>query len=122
MTPRDRITLTGLEVFASHGVLATERRSGQRFVVDVVLELDARPATASDAVSDTVDYGVLAVRICEAVAAEPVNLIETVAQRVADVALAFEAVHRVQVTLHKPDAPVAIPFSDVAVTIERSRT
>lgn len=122
MTPKDRIMLTGLEVFAWHGVLESERRDGQRFVVDVVIELDARPAAASDALSDTVDYGLLAIRVHDAVAAEPVNLIETVAHRVADVALSFEEVGWVQVTLHKPDAPVAIRFSDVAVTIERSRT
>jgi len=122
MTPKDRIILTGLEVFAWHGVLESERLDGQRFVVDLVIEIDARPAAASDALSDTVDYGVLAKRVHDAVAAEPANLIETVAQRVADVALTFAEVGWVQVTLHKPDAPVAIRFSDVAVTIERSRT
>lgn len=117
----DRITLTGLEIFGYHGVLPAERRDGQRFVVDVILELDTSAAATADELSCTVDYGALAVRVHEAVATHPVNLIETVAQRVADACLTYQAVSWVQVTLHKPEAPLAVAFSDVAVTIERSR-
>lgn len=117
----DRITVTGIEVFAHHGVLAHERELGQRFVVDLVLELDLAPAAASDDVADTVHYGELAVAIVESVERDPVDLIETVAERVAAVVLAHRAVERVEVTVHKPEAPIPVPFADVAVAIERSR-
>ena len=115
----DRIALTGLRVRGFHGVLPEEREQGQLFVVDVVLELDLRPAAASDDVADTVDYGELATRLGAVVAGEPVDLIETLAERLAAVCLSDRRVHRVEVTVHKPDAPIALPFEDVLVTVVR---
>ena len=115
----DRIALTGLRVRGFHGVLPEEREQGQLFVVDVVLELDLRPAAASDDVADTVDYGALATRLGAVVAGEPVDLIETLAERLAGVCLADRRVHRVEVTVHKPDAPIALSFEDVRVTVVR---
>ncbi|MDM4761648.1 dihydroneopterin aldolase [Galbitalea sp. SE-J8] len=117
----DRISLTGLRAFAHHGVLAHERRDGQVFVLDVTVYLDLSGAAAGDDLARTVHYGVLAEQIVAAVENEPVDLIETVAQRVADVVLAHGVVERVRVTVHKPDAPITVPFADVAVTIERGR-
>ncbi|MGH3498282.1 MAG: dihydroneopterin aldolase [Nocardioidaceae bacterium] len=117
----DRIALTGLQVRAHHGVFARERREGQPFVVDVVLRLDTGPAADGDDLSRTVDYGEVAQRVHDVVASDPVDLIETVAARVADTCLEFEGVASVLVTVHKPEAPIAVTFSDVAVTIERSR-
>lgn len=117
----DRITLTGLEVFAHHGVFDFERESGQLFFLDVTAELDLRPAGASDVLAATVHYGELAERVVAAVANDPVDLIETVAERVANVALEFPAIDRVIVTVHKPSAPISVPFADVSVTIERAR-
>jgi len=117
----DQITITGLEVIAHHGVLETERRHGQLFVVDLVLELDTVAAAAEDRLELSVDYGVVAQRVHDAVAGDPVDLIETLAQRVADVCLRFPVIDSVRVTVHKPAAPMAVAFSDVAVTIERSR-
>jgi len=117
----DRISLNGLEVFGHHGVLAHERAEGQRFVIDLVLHLDASAAAEGDRLELSVDYGAIAQRVHDAVAADPVDLLETVAVRVAQVCLSFERVERVEVTVHKPDAPLAVAFSDVAVTIERSR-
>jgi len=117
----DRISLSGLRVFGRHGVFAHERADGQTFVVDVVLVLDTAKAAASDDVQDTVDYGDLASRVVDVVAGEPVNLIETLAQRIADVALADHRVEEVEVTVHKPEAPVPARFDDVSVTLVRRR-
>ena len=118
----DRITLLGLEVHAHHGVLASERRDGQRFVVDLVVGLDLSAAAEGDDLSRTVDYGGLAQRVHDAVASDPLDLIEALAQRIADVVLDARPVYWVEVTVHKPEAPIPVTFTDVAVTIERSRT
>jgi 7,8-dihydroneopterin aldolase/epimerase/oxygenase len=115
----DRITLTGLRVFGRHGVLEQERRDGQEFLVDAVLHLDTRPAARSDDVADTVHYGELAERLAAVVAGEPVDLLETLAQRLADVCLADARVRTAEVTVHKPRAPLAPAFEDVSVTVVR---
>ncbi|QCR20154.1 dihydropteroate synthase [Agrococcus sp. SGAir0287] len=117
----DRIALRGLEVFAHHGVFEHERRDGQRFLVDLDVEVDLVAAARGDDLARTVHYGELAEAVSAAVERDPVDLIETVAERVATVALGFEAVTLARVTIHKPDAPIAVPFGDVAVTIERRR-
>jgi len=117
----DEITLTGLTVFGYHGVFDHERRDGQEFTIDLTLHLPLRDAAASDDVTDTVHYGELADRVAAIVAAEPVNLIETLAERIADAALEDERVRQVAVTVHKPHAPIAQTFRDVSVTIRRGR-
>jgi dihydroneopterin aldolase len=115
----DRITLSGLRVRGHHGVLPEERRDGQDFVVDAVLSLDTRAAATSDALADTVDYGVLAAALAEVVAGEPVNLLETLAARLAAVCLAQPLVFEVELTVHKPSAPIPLSFDDVSVTVVR---
>ncbi|WP_285777996.1 dihydroneopterin aldolase [Microtetraspora sp. NBRC 13810] len=117
----DTIRLTGLRARGFHGALDAERVLGQEFVVDVTLFLDTAPAAAGDDLAKTVDYGSLAVRLAEVVSGEPVALIETLAQRLADVCLAGEQVEAAEVTVHKPAAPIPVPFSDVSVTITRRR-
>jgi dihydroneopterin aldolase len=117
----DRISLTGLRVRGFHGVFEHERRDGQEFVVDAVLELSTEKAAASDDLADTVHYGELAERLAAVVAGEPVNLLETLASRLADVCLADTRVEAATVTVHKPQAPIPLAFADVAVTIRRSR-
>ncbi|WP_203231212.1 dihydroneopterin aldolase [Nocardioides caldifontis] len=117
----DRLSITGIEAFGHHGVFDFERRDGQPFVVDLVLGVDTRAAAASDDLEDTVDYGALTTRVKEAVEGDPVDLVETVAQRVADVCLADDRVGWAEVTLHKPQAPIDATFTDVALTIHRSR-
>ncbi|MBO0828551.1 MAG: dihydroneopterin aldolase [Streptosporangiales bacterium] len=116
----DRIALRGLRVFGRHGVFERERLDGQPFVVDVVLDVDTAPAARADDLTLTVDYGGLADRLAAVVAGEPVNLVETVAERLAEVCLATAGVRAVTVTVHKPQAPVRHEFGDVAVTIVRS--
>lgn len=118
---KDRISLTGLRVHANHGVFDFEREQGQLFIIDVTAWLDLSPAALSDDLSQTVHYGELAEEVVAAVASEPVDLIETVAEHVALVVLAHKPVDRVEVTVHKPEAPISVPFADVAVTIERTR-
>ena len=117
----DRITLTGLRVRGNHGVFDFERRDGQEFVVDVTLELDTRQAAASDDLADTIHYGELAEKLAAVVAGEPVNLLETLAARLADICLADTRVRAATVTVHKPQAPIPLTFADVAVTIRRER-
>ncbi|MEU6039730.1 dihydroneopterin aldolase [Actinomadura sp. NPDC047616] len=117
----DRIELRGLRARGRHGALPAERELGQEFVVDVTLGLDTRPAAAEDDLSRTVDYGSLADRLVAVVEGEPVALIETLADRLAGVCLQDRAVAEVEVTVHKPHAPVPHPFTDVAVRIRRSR-
>jgi dihydroneopterin aldolase len=117
----DRISLVGLRVPGRHGVYDFEREQGQDFVVDVVLEIDTRPAATSDDLADTVNYGDLATALADVVGGEPVNLLETLAARLADVCLADERVGAAEVTVHKPQAPIPLTFHDVSVTIRRDR-
>ncbi|WP_314178275.1 dihydroneopterin aldolase [Streptomyces winkii] len=117
----DHLALRGLRARGHHGVLEREREEGQTFVVDVELGLDTRPAASADDLTKTVHYGVLAEEITGLVEGEPVDLIETLAQRIADACLAQERVQEAEVTVHKPDAPITVPFDDVTITIKRSR-
>ncbi|MGK5629642.1 dihydroneopterin aldolase [Streptomyces sp. URMC 123] len=117
----DRVTLRGLRARGHHGVFPSEREQGQTFVVDLVLGLDTRPAAADDDLAKTVHYGIVAEEVAQLVQGEPVDLIETLAERIARQCLKHEPVREVEVTVHKPDAPIAVPFDDVTVTITRSR-
>lgn len=117
----DEITLTGLRVFGRHGVFEHERADGQDFVIDLTLFVDMTAAAASDDVLDTVHYGEVAEQVAGIVGGEPVNLIETLASRIADAVLGRGGVARVRVTVHKPHAPITVQFDDVTVTITRSR-
>lgn len=117
----DRITLTGIRATGYHGVYEHERREGQVFIADVALELSLAAAAHSDDVADTVHYGEFADQVAAVLAGDPADLLETVAQRIADRALAYARVDAVEVTIHKPQAPIAVPFDDVSVTIRRAR-
>ncbi|PRQ11538.1 dihydroneopterin aldolase [Corynebacterium sp. 13CS0277] len=116
----DRIELKGLECFGYHGVFDEERATGQPFVVDITLWVDSRAAAASDDVHDTVHYGEMAELAHGIVTGEPRNLIETVAAEVADAIMARFRPHAVEVTIHKPQAPIGLAFADVAVVARRS--
>jgi len=117
----DRISLTGLRVHGKHGVFDFERAAGQDFVVDVELELSLAAAASSDELADTVHYGELAEGLAAVVAGDPVNLLETLAQRLVAVCLSDPRVEAATVTVHKPQAPIPLTFADVAVTLRRSR-
>ena len=136
----DELTLTGLRVFGHHGVLSHERRDGQEFIIDVVMHLDVhglvdvvgsgrlahvevREAAGADDVDKTVHYGEVAEHVAGLVAHDPVDLIETVAARIArDLLARYSRLRRVTVTVHKPNAPIPVPFSDVSVRVTRARS
>ncbi|WP_046314861.1 dihydroneopterin aldolase [Mycobacterium sp. UM_Kg1] len=117
----DRIELRGLTVRGNHGVFAHERADGQDFVVDITVWMDLTVAAASDDLSDTYDYGLLAQRAADIVAGPPRDLIETVAAEIAEEVMGDMRVQAVEVTLHKPQAPIPLTFADVAVVARRSR-
>jgi 7,8-dihydroneopterin aldolase/epimerase/oxygenase len=119
--PPDELTVRGIECVGHHGVLEFERSEGQVFVIDLTLGLDTGSAAASDDLRDTVDYGSLVMQVKAAVETDPVDLIETLAQRVADVCLLDDRVGYAKVTIHKPTAPIPATFADVALTITRKR-
>jgi 7,8-dihydroneopterin aldolase/epimerase/oxygenase len=121
LVPSDRLAVVGVEAVGHHGVFDFERRDGQPFRVDLVLGVDTRAAARSDDLQDTVDYGNLVAAVKQAIENDPVDLIETLAQRIADVCLADPRVAWTEVTVHKPHAPIEATFSDVALTIHRSR-
>jgi 7,8-dihydroneopterin aldolase/epimerase/oxygenase len=117
----DRISLEGIEVFAHHGVLEHERELGQRFVIDVHLELDLAPAAASDDLADTVDYGALAATLAATATGQRHDLLEALAGRLAERCLEDDRVVAAEVTVHKPAAPLPVVARGVAVTIRRER-
>ncbi len=117
----DRLSVVGIQARGFHGVFAAERRAGQVFRVDLTLGLDTRSAALSDDLRDTVDYGTLCLRVKQIIEGEPVDLIETLADRIAREALRHQAVEWTEVTVHKPEAPIEATFTDVALTICRSR-
>jgi dihydroneopterin aldolase len=118
----DLLSVRGLTVRGRHGVFDFERREGQDFVVDLTLAVDTRTAALTDDLHDTVDYGRLVDDVAAVIAGDPVDLIETLAQRIADTCLSHVGVQRAEVTVHKPQAPIQATFSDVALTINRSRS
>lgn len=117
----DRIVLTGLRVRGSHGVFGYEKRDGQEFVVDLTLWADLSVAGRSDDLTDTLDYGTLAQTAADVISGPSLNLIEAVAARIAERILESQAIEQVEVTVHKPSAPIPLDFADVAVRIRRTR-
>ena len=117
----DQLTLTGLRATGHHGVFEHERRDGQEFVVDLTVVADLSAATDTDELDKTLHYGILAEQVVAAIERDPVDLIETLAERIATLVLDFPAADSVTVTVHKPHAPITVPFDDVSVTITRSR-
>jgi dihydroneopterin aldolase len=113
--------LRGLTARGNHGVHEHERADGQDFVVDVTVWIDLAGAAATDLLSDTYDYGVLAERAASIVSGPARNLIETVAGEIAEDVMTDRRVHAVEVTVHKPRAPIPLTFADVAVVARRSR-
>lgn len=118
----DRIELRGLECFGYHGVFEEEKRAGQPFIVDATCWADLRPAAESDDLHQTINYAELAELIHRIVTGPPRDLIEAVAGEIADTAMAtFPLLHAIEITVHKPQAPIPREFADVAVVARRSR-
>lgn len=117
----DTIRITGIRAIGHHGVLEFERTSGQEFVVDVVLDVHTVDAAKHDDLQLTVDYSGVAKRVHAHVTGDPYQLIETLANRIADDILTISRVLGVTITVHKPQAPIPVDFDDVAVTITRKK-
>lgn len=116
----DRIDLVGITGYGYHGFYPAERRQGQRFVVDLRCWLDLSPAAATDDLAETIDYAGLVAAVVGDIEGEPVDLLETLATRIADRCLHDRRVRQVAVTVHKPDVQMPVPVADVAVTVQRS--
>jgi len=112
----DLIKLKGLRGFGYHGVLDHERRDGQEFIVDVVVETDFSIAAKTDDLSATINYALIADLVFAEITGPAVNLIETLADSIAQRILKMPNVISVEVTVHKPFAPIEVHFDDVAVT------
>lgn len=117
----DRVAVLGIEAFGRHGVFDHEKADGQRFIADVVLHVDTRRAAARDALDEAVDYGVVASAVHAILAGPPRDLVEAVVDEIALSILANPRVAAVDVTLHKPQAPVTVPFTDVTISIHRTQ-
>jgi dihydroneopterin aldolase len=117
----DRVALRGIAGFGHHGVFPQEREKGQLFVVDVTCTLDLGPAATTDDLDQTLDYGVLAQQVVDDIERDPLDLIEALAGRIADHCLSDPRVDSVEVTVHKPEAPMPVTVADVAVTLTRSK-
>jgi dihydroneopterin aldolase len=115
----DVIRIEGIEAFGYHGVFPQEKREGQTFLVDVDIETSFDEAIAHDDVAYTVDYGVVAERVAEIIQGEPADLIETVCDRIVTMVLSLEGVKATRVTIHKPQAPISVPFAGVSVSRRR---
>lgn len=120
---RHKISITGLRVFAYHGVFDFERQNGQDFFIDATIWVDGDSAVFADDLSKTAHYGDLAKGLVEQTKAEPVDLLETLAQRLLDYCLNFSGgiVQKAKVTVHKPNAPMPFEFADVSVTVKAKR-
>ncbi|WP_425308095.1 dihydroneopterin aldolase [Ammonicoccus fulvus] len=116
----DRIALRGIRAFGHHGVLPHERTYGQQFSADVTIAVDLSVVGESDRLADTVDYSEIAAAVSEELAGSPLDTIEALAHRIADRCLGDDRIEEVEVTVHKPMAPVSVVLDDIAVTITRS--
>jgi 7,8-dihydroneopterin aldolase/epimerase/oxygenase len=117
----DRLVLTGITGFGHHGFFAFERTQGQQFTVDLVCNVDLSRAGRSDDLADTVDYSGLASAVVADIERNPLNLIEALAERIARTCLGTPGVETVEVTVHKPQAPMPVRVGDVAVSLTRTK-
>ncbi|WP_426718956.1 dihydroneopterin aldolase [Corynebacterium auriscanis] len=121
----DRIELIGLEAYGYHGVFDHEKAQGQKFLIDIVVWTDFGAAAHSDELADTISYvGLADIAVEEVQSAGSKgaghDLIETLSSRIADRINDIAGVHAVEVTVHKPQAPIEYPFSDVRVVARRN--
>ncbi len=117
----DHVQLRGLRAVGTHGVLPEERARPQPFEIDLDVEVDLRPAGRSDALADTVDYGALAEAVAGLVGSERFDLLERLAERIAEVALADQRARSVTVAVRKLRPPVPVHMATVGVRITRQR-
>lgn len=118
----DKIKISGIKGEGKHGVLEQEKNTNQPFIVDIELELDLEKAAEEDDLSETVNYDEVAKLVVEVIKGPTLNLIEALADRIATRILhSFDSIDEVKVTVHKPKAPISVPFDDVSVTLKKKR-
>jgi dihydroneopterin aldolase len=117
-----RIELSGVALHGYHGVLEHERRDGQRFLVDVELDLAGEVAARSDRIEDAVDYRAVVARVREISDARAFHLLEAFSAALADALLAELPVTAVRVRVRKPDVVLDPPVEYAAVLVERRRS
>ena len=115
----DKVTLTGIRVFGYHGVFDHEKKNGQEFIVDVDISYKTNKAIDTDNLKYTIDYAEVALLVKDIIEGESRNLIETVAEEIANKIMKKFDIKTVRVTLHKPNAPVDVELRDVSVSVER---
>jgi dihydroneopterin aldolase len=116
------ILIEALDIYAYHGVFSEEERLGQRFLIDLALDVDLTASADSDALADTVDYGAVVATVSEAFTARRHQLLEAAARHVALAVLdGFAPVRRVAVTLRKPAPPIPATLGAVGVRLEFRR-
>lgn len=118
----DKINVTGVEALGYHGLYDSEREIGQPFVVDVELSLDLEKAGKTDDLQYSVDYNDIAQLVYNEIVGPPMKLLETMAEKICEkIFAAYSLVEEIKVTVHKPRAPISVPFGDVSITIKRER-
>lgn len=119
----DKILLNKMQFYGYHGLLPEENKLGARFNVDLELFIDLKKAGKSDDMLDSVHYGHVYDSVRTIVEGEPKNLIESVAEMIADQLLdRFELIKTCKVKVIKPDPPINGHYQSVAVEILRERS
>jgi dihydroneopterin aldolase len=116
----DYLEIHGISGFGYHGLFEQERANGQRFKVDLKIELKNKKVGKSDAIADAVDYAEIIKEVYAIIVGEPVNLIERVAELIAERLLNQFKIKSVEVLVHKSNAPVGYPIDDIAIRVKRS--
>ncbi|MHB1487819.1 MAG: dihydroneopterin aldolase [Acidimicrobiales bacterium] len=116
----DLILVSGLRALGTHGVLPEEKDRAQPFQVDLEIEADLAPAGRSDRLVDTIDYSELARFVTSVVEDQSFDLLERLAQVIAETVLAVQAVQAVTVSVTKLRPPLDVDVATVGVRINRS--
>lgn len=120
MSRQDYIEITGLKIYAYHGVLSEEKEKGQDFYVNARLYYDMAPAAASDDLEQVINYAECCQLITEVFLEKSYDLIETVCEEICHrLLLTYERLEKAEVQLCKPHAPIGLPFSNVSVNMSR---
>lgn len=118
----DKIYMNGLSFYGYHGVFPEENKLGQRFNVDLILEIDLEPAGTTDELEKTVNYGDIYTVVKEIVEGEPKKLVETVTESIASsLLLSYPLIEQCTVKVTKPDPPIPGHYDSVAIEMTRGR-
>ncbi len=117
----DKVLITGIKTFGYHGVFEDEKKNGQTFIIDLEYSYDTNKATQTDDLIHAIDYGSVAIRTKAIVETGSFNLIEKLADHLAETLLKEFTFNSIKISIHKPNAPINLEFSDVVVVAERKK-